>query len=122
MPLLYYLIPLLLIFEIGQLVVAERFLGIKRLHGETDPRNLELGERLAFGWSVSILLSWLWMALMLIQPVGRPQAILIILITGFGFMIRRGCTLKWVLVVMTFEGALRVGMLLSLIGLALRRF
>ena len=122
MPLLYYLIPLLLLFEIVQLVVAERFLGIKRLHGETDPRNLDLSEGLAFAWSMGILLSWLWMALMLIQPVGRPQAILMILITGFGFMIRRGCTLKWVLVVMTFEGALRVGMLLSLIGLALRRF
>jgi hypothetical protein len=36
-------------------------------------------------------------------------------------MVRRGCGLKWLLVVLTFEGSIRIGMLLSLCALAWRR-
>jgi hypothetical protein len=38
-----------------------------------------------------------------------------------GSMVRRGCGLRWVLVVLTFEGAVRIGMLLSLCVLGWRR-
>lgn len=52
------------------------------------------------------------------------QAFAMILISTLGYSLRRGCRLKWVLVILTFEGALRVGMLISLIGMAFfqRRF
>jgi len=38
-----------------------------------------------------------------------------------GLLLRRGCGLKWLLVILTFEGSIRIGMLLYLCGLAWRR-
>jgi hypothetical protein len=35
-----------------------------------------------------------------------------------GYVLRRNCGLKWILVILTLEGAVRVGMLMSVIGLA----
>jgi hypothetical protein len=46
---------------------------------------------------------------MLFQPWGRLQVLLIIAVTAAGFTIRRGCGLKWLLVVLTFEAASVVG-------------
>jgi hypothetical protein len=58
---------------------------------------------------------------MLFQPLGRAQVAAMIVISLIGFSMRRSCGLKWVLVILTFEGAIRVGMLLSLAALAWRR-
>ncbi len=109
-----FLAPLWLIFEVGQLVVAERYLGIKYIAGGVDPRQGGPGERLSFAWSFCIVLYWAWMAAMLYQPVGRLQIVAMLAVTGAAFMVRRNCALKWVLITMTFEGAIRIGMLLSL--------
>ena len=38
-----------------------------------------------------------------------------------GFLLRRSCNLSRVLVILTFEGAIRVGMLMSLVGMAWRQ-
>jgi hypothetical protein len=38
-----------------------------------------------------------------------------------GFSLRRGARFKWVLVILTFEGAIRVGLLLSLCVMVWRR-
>jgi hypothetical protein len=83
-----------------------------------------LGEATAFVWSAGIILSWVWCVLVLLQPLGRTQAAAMILISTLGYTLRRGCKLKWVLVIMTFEGSLRFGMLISLIGMVFfqRRF
>ena len=80
-----------------------------------------MSEPVAFLWSAGILLYWAWMVGLLFQDIGRPQAALMIAITAGGFFLRRSSSVKWVLVILTFEGALRVGMLLSLIGLIMRR-
>lgn len=111
---LFLLIPLFLVFELWQLVIAERYVGIKQIQRGTDPRELGLSEGIAAVWSLLLFAYWAWMVLMLIQPVGRPQVLLMIAITAAGLMIRRGCGLKWLLVVLTFEGAIRIGMLVSL--------
>ena len=42
-------------------------------------------------------------------------------VTAIGFSLRRGTSLKWILVILTFEGAVRVGLLVSLFGMAWRR-
>ena len=42
-------------------------------------------------------------------------------ISVIGFSIRRACRMKWILLVMTFEGAIRIGMLFSLSGVIWRR-
>lgn len=121
MPTLVLLAPLLLVFEVWQLVISERYLGIRQIERDVDPRTLGLGEVTAFFWGMGILLSWAWMTAMLFQPFGRVQALCMLAVSGAGFMLRRDCGLKWVLVILTFEGAIRVGMLMSLVGMAWMR-
>ncbi|MGC4074666.1 MAG: hypothetical protein QM760_19625 [Nibricoccus sp.] len=118
---IFYLVPLWLLFELGQLVVSERYLGIKQIERGIDPREQGPGEWVSFFWSAGLLLYWVWMVLMLTQPVGRPQVAAMIGMSVLGFSVRSLCGLKWVLVTMTFEGAIRIGMLLSLGMVAWRR-
>ena len=120
MALLFALAPVFFAFELWQLVIAERYVGLKQIARGIDPRELGLGEMTAAFWSLTLLAYWAWMALMLFQPQGRLQFLVLVVVSGAGFAIRRGCGLKWVLVVLTFEGSIRVGMLLSLCALAWR--
>jgi hypothetical protein len=110
--------PLFLAFEIWQLVLGERYLGIKQIELDVDPRMLGLGEVTAFFWSMGILLTWAWAIALLLQGQGRTQALCILTVSALGYTLRRSCGLKLVLVILTLEGAVRVGMLMSLIGLA----
>ncbi len=121
MPLLLLLAPFFFAFEIWQLVVSERYLGIKQIVRGTDPRELGLGEFTAFFWSTCLMFYWVWMLALLLQPAGRAEAASLVAVTLIGFSLRRNCTLKWVLVILTFEGALRIGMLGLLCLLAWRR-
>lgn len=111
---LFLLIPPFLCFELWQLVMAERYVGIKQIRRGIDPRELGLGEATAALWSLLLFAYWIWMVLMIIQPLGRPQVLLMIAVTLGGIIIRRGCGLRWLLIVLTFEGAIRIGMLVSL--------
>ncbi|MBI5771787.1 MAG: hypothetical protein HZA93_28710 [Verrucomicrobia bacterium] len=121
MSLLVLLAPLFLVFEVWQLVLSERYLGIKQIARGADPRALGLGETTAFFWSSTIILYWVWMLLLLALPIGRVVGLALLVISVAGYLLRRGCPLKWVLVILTFEGAFRIGMLLSLCGLAWRQ-
>ncbi len=114
------LAPLFIFFEATQLVIAERFLGVKQIEAGVDPRELGPGESIAFAWSAGILVYWFWMVAALIYIDGRTQAICMLVVSIIGYAIRRSCGLKWVLVVLTLEGAIRIGMLVSLIGMAWR--
>ncbi len=115
------LAPLFLAFEIWQLVLCERYLGIRQLATGRDPRSLPMGERLAFTWTLLLFLYWVWIGLLLGGPAGRIQALALFIISLGGFLLRRNSPLRWILVILTFEGALRVGMLVSLIGAFWRR-
>lgn len=108
------LAPLFLAFELWQLVICERYLGVKQIARGADPRALGLGERTAFGWSMALLLYWLWMALLLFQPSSRIHGLSLIAVSTIGFVLRRSSGFRWTLVILTFEGAIRVGLLLSL--------
>jgi hypothetical protein len=119
--LLFAFAPVFLAFELWQLVIAERYLGLKHIARGTDPRELGIGELTAACWSLALLAYWAWMMLMLFQPLGRFQFLMLLVVAGLGFVIRRGCGLKWVLVILTFEGSVRIGMLFSLCALAWRR-
>jgi hypothetical protein len=118
---LFIFAPAFLAFELWQLVIAERYVGIKQIERGSDPRELGLGEGVAALWSITLFAYWGWMVLMLVQPWGRLQVLLLLGVSAAGFAVRRGCGLKWVLVTLTFEGAVRIGMLLSLCALAWRR-
>lgn len=113
--------PLFLLFELWQLVISERYVGIKQIARNGDPRKLGLGEFTAFCWSSAILLYWAWMFSLLFTPFSRVHGLVLLAISAGGYATRRNCGLKWVLVTLTLEGAIRIGMLLSLVGMAWRR-
>jgi hypothetical protein len=118
---LVLLAPFFALCEVAQLVAAERYLGIKQIERNVDPRTLGPGELASFGWTLGIVVYLGWMLSLLTVPFARLQAICLIAITALGFFARRNTTLAWTLVILTFEAALRIGMLLSLLGLMWRQ-
>jgi hypothetical protein len=114
---LLLLAPFWILFEFWQLVVGERYLGIKQIAQGTDPRSLDLSELRAAFWSLGLLLEGAWMLALLFERFGRVQALCMLVVTALGYTLRRNGGLKWVLVILTFEGAIRIGMLLSLCGM-----
>ncbi len=115
------LAPLFLVFEVWQLVVSERYMGVKQIRVNADPRTLPMAGWMAAVWGGGLLVYFSWMLTLLIHPVGRAQGVVLIAITGLGYAARTTCGLKWVLVVLTFEGAVRIGMLVSLFASSWRR-
>jgi hypothetical protein len=108
------LAPLFLAFELWQLFVSERYMGIKQIRVNADPRELPMPDWTAVLWAGGLLVYFLWMMSLLLHPIGRAQGIVLMAVTFLGYVLRSTCGLKWVLVVLTFEGSIRVGMLLSL--------
>jgi len=115
---LILLAPLFFAFEFWQLVLSERYLGIKQIARGVDPRTLGLGEVTAFFWSSAILAYWVWMFLLLTAPLGRAHGFSLLAVSAIGYSLRRGSGLKWVLIILTFEGAIRISLLGSLCFLA----
>lgn len=115
-PALLYLVPVCLLFEVWQLIIAERHIGIKHIESGIDPRDHAPGELLSFIWGSGIVLYWIWMILMLIPDQGRAQIVAMLVISLGGYSLRRNSGLKWVLVILTIEGAIRMGMLVSLVA------
>jgi hypothetical protein len=118
---LFLLAPLYLAFELWQLVISERYLGIKQIGRGADPRTLGLSEVTAFFWSTILISYWLWMLVLLTMRYGRGYGLGLLLISMAGYTLRRGSGLKWVLVILTFEGAIRIGLLLALCVTVWRR-
>ncbi len=116
------LAPLFLAFELWQLFMSERYMGIKQIRVNADPRELPMTERLAAGWSVTLVVYIAWMFTLLLHPVGRAQGVVLLAVTAAGYAIRGSSSIKWILVVLTFEGSIRVGMLLSLLVMTWRQF
>ena len=114
--------PLFLAFEVWQLVIGERYLGIKQIARNGDPRTLGLGEVTAFFWSLAFVGYWAWMFGLLFTPFTRVHGLCLLAVSAVGFSLRRNTGLKWVLVILTFEGAVRVGLLVSLLAMAWRHF
>jgi hypothetical protein len=114
------LAPLFLVYEVWQLVMSERYLGLKQIARGVDPRELGLGEFTAVCWTLCIFIYLAWMLLLLAVPVGRVYGVTLLGTSLLGFLVRRGAPLKWVLVMLTLEGAVRVGLLLSLFVVAMR--
>ena len=107
-----FLAPLFLLFELVQLVMSERYLGKEKIELGTDPRQGGPSEKIAAGWTLTLIVYWLWIGIMLALDFARAQVVALLAVSFVGYAIRRNCTLKWILVVLTFEGAIRIGMLL----------
>ena len=69
------LAPLFLAFELWQLVVSERYMGIKQIKVNADPRELPMSERVAAVWSIGLILYLPWMLTLLLHPVGRAPGV-----------------------------------------------
>jgi hypothetical protein len=118
---LLLLAPIFMLFEVGQLYLSERYLGVKQIARGTVPRALGLGEFTSFCWSAGLILYWLWMLALLTISFVRVHGLCLLGILGLGYSVRRNCRLSWVLVVLTLEGAIRIGLLVSLCALAWRK-
>ena len=115
------LAPLFFAFELGQLYAGERYLGIKQIRVNADPRELPMPGWLPPLWAGGLVAYGLWMISLLLHPVSRAQGAVLLAITFVGYLLRSATSLKWTLVILTFEGAIRIGMLLSLLGLVWRQ-
>lgn len=121
MPPLLLLAPLFFAFEVWQLVMGERYLGIKQIARDADPRDLGLGEFTAFCWLFALGGYAVWSLALLTFPTTRLHAIGLIAIWLIGYSLRRNVGLKHILIILTFEGAFRIALLVSLLVLAWRR-
>lgn len=119
-PLAVFVAPLFLVFEVVQLVVAEKLLGVKKIQIGFDPRKGGPGEALSAAWSACILAEGAWLLWLLADDATRIHAACLLLVSLFGFSLRSNCTLRWVLVILTVEGALRMGLMVSMLGSAWR--
>lgn len=108
------LAPLFFAFELWQLFVGERYLGIRRIRANADPRELPMSNAMAITWAGGLIVYFAWMATLLLHPVGRAQGFVLIATSWIGYGLRAVTNLKWTLVILTFEGSIRIGMLLSL--------
>jgi len=115
------LAPLFLAFEVWQLVVGERYLGIKHIRTNADPRELPMAGWMAAVWAGGLLIYLMWMFTLLLHPVGRAQGMVLLAVSVLGYSLRSASGLKWVLVILTFEGSIRIGMLVSLFASTWRR-
>ena len=115
------LAPIFLVFEIWQLVMSERYLGIKLIARGGDPRQMGPSEPVAFLWTSAIVLYGVWTLALMLNPINRIEALGIIATTAVAYPVRRNCGLKWILIVLTFEGAVRIVFVFSLVISAWRR-
>jgi hypothetical protein len=79
-----------------------------------------MAEFTAFCWSAMLVLYTVWMLTLLMMPFSRLHALGLLAVLGVGYALRRNTSLKWVLVILTFEGAIRVGLLISIMATAWR--
>jgi len=103
--------PLFLVFELWQLVMSERYVGIKQIARGGDPREMGPSEPVAFLWTAGMAIYALWAVALLATPHVRIFGLALMAVTAVGYSIRRSCGLKWILVVLTLEGAARVAVL-----------
>lgn len=115
------LAPFFLVFELWQLFMGERYVGIKQIARGADPREMGPSEAIAFLWSAAIIVYGVWAVALLATPVVRVYALSLIAVTALAYPLRRNCGLKWILVVLTCEGGVRIGFLAALSVLAWRR-
>lgn len=114
---LIYLSPIFIIFEMLQLVVAERYIGIKQI--KTGKHPLESGtqgpEWLAALWIIGLFAYWVYILALVFNPLTSMQGIIMAFISLVGVALRRTMGIRWALVIMTIEGAVRMGLLANLL-------
>ena len=110
-----------MVFEVGQLIVAQRFIGIEQIRGKIHPLDGPAPRSFWFsaGWVAALLTDYMFQATLLLLPnlnsmvdrsyLVRLAALLMLIASFVGFAVRRSCGIKLGLVVLTLEGAMRAG-------------
>ncbi len=105
--------PLFAVFEVVQLFVAQRYIGIEQIRRNAHPLDVVAAPTPWFSglWLVCLGLDYLYQGGLLLMPeVGiKFAAVLMLMVSAAGFALRRVCGLRWGLVVMTPECAARAG-------------
>lgn len=115
-----FLAPFFLLFEALQLGAAEKKPGKEQIEAGVIPRDQTPIEAVAVLWAIGIIAEGIWALTLLTNEVTRAHAGCVLLVTLFSFSTRYSCRLKWVLVVLTIEGACRMGLMVSMLGSAWR--
>jgi len=107
------LTPVFAAFEVAQLLVAQRYIGIDQIRSNVHPLDVPKVPPgwLSAGWLAGLMADYACQASLLFVPeIGVKFAgVLLILVSVFGFAIRRVCGLRWGLVILTPECAARAG-------------
>lgn len=103
--------------EVLQLVLAERVIGMKTLRSGGDPRDdardASWYDRI---WLASIVLVTVYPFLLLFIREARLFGGVMLGLTLVGYSFRRQYGLRYALVVLTLEGALRIGVIVHMIA------
>ena len=102
-------------FELAQLVLAHRYIGPEQIRRNAHPLDAAapLPFIVSFAWVVFLGADYIYQVSMAMQryPLIQICALLMLVASVGGFLLRRACGVKWGMVVMTFEAAVRVGCL-----------
>ncbi|WP_309387556.1 hypothetical protein [Cerasicoccus frondis] len=106
-----------MLIDIAQLLLTERFIGVKQIRKNTHPLD---SDRVPPSWVIllwmfGLAIMWIYMALLVIDPRGGLQGALMLMVSVGGFILRRVAGLKWALVLMTIETAIRLGLLANML-------
>ncbi|MGE9296087.1 MAG: hypothetical protein ACQKBV_07370 [Puniceicoccales bacterium] len=108
--------PLFMVFDIAQLLVAERYIGIKQIRTGLHP--LEMDKRppdwVVGIWVIGLAALWLYMIALVFDPRAGLHGGIMLAVSLASFALRRVMGLKAALVLMTIETAIRLGMLANL--------
>lgn len=107
-----------LLFEVAQIFVAQRFIGLRQIREGSHPTDEvpPMGNALACGWIAALTANSAWQFGLLLWDQTRLFGVLMLGVTVIGVACRRAYGMKGALVVMTIEGAARIGFNANLIS------
>lgn len=115
--LLVILAPVFIVLELAQLLVAERFIGVRQIRANRHPLD-EYPEGkpwITAAWLAYFVAVWCYLFALALNPLTSIQGVVLLLVGILGFAFRRIAGLKWALVVMTIEGAIRMGLWVNIL-------
>jgi hypothetical protein len=113
-----------MVFEVAQLIMAQRYIGIEQIRRNSHPLDGLTPRSFWFsaGWITVLMADYCFQSTLLAMPIPpnltdwpgflRMAAFFMLLVSFVGFVVRRRAGLKWGLVVLTLEGAIRAGLFL----------
>lgn len=113
----YELIGVLMVpVEIANLVFAERFIGVKAIRANRDPRDRPPPSALAGRiWFTLLVMIVTYPAVLLCLPETRIFGGGMMSLWVIGSLLRRSAGFKYALVILTLEGGLRIGVVVHML-------